>query len=283
VSCPHAHQQNGSAEQKYLHIVEVGLTLLAQAFMPLKFWDETFTIAIYLINHTRSKVINHETPLERLFHTKPNYLSLRAFRCACWPNLRPYNQLKIQFRSKQCVFLGYSNQHKGFKCLDVSLGRDYISHNVVFDGTIYPFSKLHPNAGASLRDEISLLPTFECGGVCLTTNGPTLVDSSNHFDEIAEPSLSSTAEETIIDENGEEMMLNGGETHPQQRDFMHLVLGAAPNDDSTRVSALDHALRQEQGRQHPPEDLSPTSDENVCTEPIRGAPSQLRYDVDSPR
>jgi hypothetical protein len=70
VSCPHAHQQNGSAEQKYLHIVEVGLTLLAQAFMPLKFWDETFTIAIYLINHTRSKVINHETPLER--YSTPN-------------------------------------------------------------------------------------------------------------------------------------------------------------------------------------------------------------------
>jgi hypothetical protein len=37
VSCPHAHQQNGSAERKHRHIVEMGLGLLANASMPLKF------------------------------------------------------------------------------------------------------------------------------------------------------------------------------------------------------------------------------------------------------
>jgi histone deacetylase 1/2 len=40
VSCPHAHQQNGPAERKHRHIIEVGLSLLAYASMPLKFWDE---------------------------------------------------------------------------------------------------------------------------------------------------------------------------------------------------------------------------------------------------
>lgn len=37
VSCPHAHQQNGAAERKHRHIVEMGITLLAHASMPLKF------------------------------------------------------------------------------------------------------------------------------------------------------------------------------------------------------------------------------------------------------
>jgi histone deacetylase 1/2 len=37
VSCPHAHQQNGAAERKHRHIVEVVLSLLAHAHMPLKF------------------------------------------------------------------------------------------------------------------------------------------------------------------------------------------------------------------------------------------------------
>ncbi|WVZ82551.1 hypothetical protein U9M48_029805 [Paspalum notatum var. saurae] len=37
VSCPHAHQQNGSAERKHRHIVDVGLALLAKASVPLKF------------------------------------------------------------------------------------------------------------------------------------------------------------------------------------------------------------------------------------------------------
>ena len=84
--------------------------------------------------------------------------TLRTFCCASWPNLRPFNTKELQFRSKRCVFLGYSNLHKGFKCLDPSEGRVYISRDVTFDETIFPFTSLHPNAGARLRSEISLLP-----------------------------------------------------------------------------------------------------------------------------
>jgi hypothetical protein len=61
--CPYAHQQNGSAEQKHHHIMEVGLSLLAHVSMPLKYWDDVFLAAVYLINRTPSKVLNYETPL----------------------------------------------------------------------------------------------------------------------------------------------------------------------------------------------------------------------------
>ena len=77
------------------HIVEVGLSLLAHASMPLKFWDEAFITATSLINRLPSKIINNQTPLERLFHQTPDYSSLRTFGCACWPNLRPYNARKL--------------------------------------------------------------------------------------------------------------------------------------------------------------------------------------------
>jgi hypothetical protein len=86
-SCPHAHQQNGVVERKHHHIVEVGLSLLAQAHMPLKYWDEAFLATTFLINHTPSKVINFSTPLEHLFHIKPNYSALHIFGCSCWPHL----------------------------------------------------------------------------------------------------------------------------------------------------------------------------------------------------
>ena len=56
------------------------------------------------------------------------------------------------------MFLGYSNQHKGFKCLDPKEGRVYISRDVTFDEHVFPFASLHPNAGARLRAEIALLP-----------------------------------------------------------------------------------------------------------------------------
>jgi hypothetical protein len=56
------------------------------------------------------------------------------------------------------VFLSYSKLHKGYKYLDISMGRMYISCDIVFDETVFPFSSLHSNAGARLRDEINLLP-----------------------------------------------------------------------------------------------------------------------------
>lgn len=76
VSFPHARQQNGAAERKHRHIMEVGLSLLAQAHMPLKFWDEALLVAAFLINHTLSKVISYSKPLEHLYKIQPNYSSL---------------------------------------------------------------------------------------------------------------------------------------------------------------------------------------------------------------
>jgi histone deacetylase 1/2 len=99
VSCPHDHQQNGAAERKHRHIVEVGLTLLANASMLLKFWDEAFLTAVHLINLLPSKVVDYKTPTELLLHETPDYSSLRVFGCACWPNLRPFNSRKLAFRS----------------------------------------------------------------------------------------------------------------------------------------------------------------------------------------
>jgi transposase InsO family protein len=140
ISCPHTHQQNGIIERKHRHIVDTGLTLLAQSNMPLRFWDEAFQTACYLINRMPTRTIQSDTPIHRLFGTKPDYSILRVFGCACWPNLRPYNSRKLTFRTRQCVFLGYNSSHKGYKCFDRTTGRVYISRDVNFDENVFPFA-----------------------------------------------------------------------------------------------------------------------------------------------
>jgi len=50
--------------------------------MPLKFWDEAFLTAVFLINQLPSKVINNETPFARLLGQDPDYTLLRTFGCA---------------------------------------------------------------------------------------------------------------------------------------------------------------------------------------------------------
>jgi len=125
--------------------------------MPFKFWDEAFLTTVFLINRLPSPVIDGDTPLNRLYKQEPDYTFLRTFGCAVWPNLRPFNTRKLQFHSKRCVFIGYSNAHKGFKCLDPKEGRVYISRDVVFDEYVFPFAELHPNAGSRLRAEFRVL------------------------------------------------------------------------------------------------------------------------------
>jgi hypothetical protein len=61
-----------------------------------------------------SHVIQGDTPYLRVFKETPNYNFLCIFGCASWPNHWPYNDHKLQFCSKKCVFLGYRTLHKGY-------------------------------------------------------------------------------------------------------------------------------------------------------------------------
>jgi histone deacetylase 1/2 len=74
VSFPHTHQQNRTVERKHRHIVETGLTLLARADVPFRFWSDAFFTACFLINRTPTRVLSMKTPLELLFKELPDSL-----------------------------------------------------------------------------------------------------------------------------------------------------------------------------------------------------------------
>ncbi|CAL9005508.1 unnamed protein product [Prunus brigantina] len=151
LSCPHTPEQNGAAERKHRHIVELARTLLAASKVPFQFWVDAFLTAFYLINRlpfTSSRV----SPFELLFHSKPNYHSLKIFGCQCFPWLKPYSPSKLHPKSLSCVFLGYSLNHSGFRCLDPITNRLYVSRHVTFHESIFPF---HAVVSSSSSDSIS--------------------------------------------------------------------------------------------------------------------------------
>jgi hypothetical protein len=88
-----------------------------------------------------SRTISQDTPLHKLLSTQLDYTKMRVFGYACWPNLHAYNDKKLSFKTSQCLFIGYSASHKGYKCFDRTTGRVYISRDVVFDENVFPFSQ----------------------------------------------------------------------------------------------------------------------------------------------
>jgi hypothetical protein len=144
ITCPHTHQQNGSVERKHRHIVEMGLTLMAHCSAPLTYWAEAFQTTCYLINRLPTPVFNNTFPFQKLFQLQPNYNFMRVFGCACWPHLRSYNKHKLDFHSDTCIFIGYSPSHRGYQCLHPQTGRIYISRNVIFDESSFPFTSISP-------------------------------------------------------------------------------------------------------------------------------------------
>lgn len=139
--CPHTSQQNGIVERKHRHIVEMGLSMLAQSSMPRRFWFEAFSLVVFLINRLPTPILGNISLWEKAFHQIPDFKSLRTFRCSCFPCLRPYQSHKFQYHSTKCVFIGYSFSHKGYKCLSSS-GRIYVTRHVVFNENEFPFQSV---------------------------------------------------------------------------------------------------------------------------------------------
>src|SRR3954464_6736764 len=72
-SCPHTHQQNGVAERKHRHMLDVTRSLLQTSFAPKSYWAEAVLTAALLINITPSSVTSDQSPYSRLHGSPFNY------------------------------------------------------------------------------------------------------------------------------------------------------------------------------------------------------------------
>lgn len=95
---PYPSEQNGIVKRKHCYIVEMSLTLLKQASLPMQYCSDSFVTTIFLVNRLPSKVLNNLSPHEKHFSKTPDYAFLRVFGCLCFPLIRPFNKHKLDFR-----------------------------------------------------------------------------------------------------------------------------------------------------------------------------------------
>uniref|UniRef100_A0ACD5WIJ6 Uncharacterized protein n=1 Tax=Avena sativa TaxID=4498 RepID=A0ACD5WIJ6_AVESA len=143
-----------------------------------------------LAHMPRMVLLSGGIPLERLSGQSPDYSMLRLFVCVCYVLLAPRERTKLTAQSVECVFLGYSDEHKGYRCWDPVGRRMRISRDVTFDETrpFYP----RPTAGTYPVEDISFLlfPDTPPSTPIVSSSGSPSPDVSSSTPSSSAPSSS---------------------------------------------------------------------------------------------
>ncbi|KAH9752394.1 retrovirus-related pol polyprotein from transposon RE1 [Citrus sinensis] len=158
-TCVGTPQQNGVAERKNRHLLEVVRASLIQAHMPLSYWGEALASAAYLINRTPSSSLGFQTPFQVLNDAimSPNVPNLppHVFGCVAFVYLP--QQDKLSPRALRCVFVGYALHQKGYRCYHPPSRKIYITMNVVFHEDIMYYLSESEFQGEYNEEEIHTL------------------------------------------------------------------------------------------------------------------------------
>ncbi|RVW95017.1 Retrovirus-related Pol polyprotein from transposon TNT 1-94 [Vitis vinifera] len=136
-SCVDTPQQNGIAERKNRHLLEVAISLMFSMNVPKLFWGQAVLTAAYLINRMPSRVLKFQTPCQTLLKSFPTTRLIstvppKIFGCSVFVHINQQHRSKLDPRSLKCIFLGYSSNQKGYKCYSPVTRKFYNSMDVTF-------------------------------------------------------------------------------------------------------------------------------------------------------
>ncbi|XP_019177751.1 PREDICTED: uncharacterized protein LOC109172955 [Ipomoea nil] len=142
-SCVYTPQQNGIAERKHQHILNVAMALRFQSGLSMEFCGHCVLHASYLINRLPTATVGNKTPFEMLFGKDVNYDQMKAFGCLCYGSTISQGRNKMQSRARKCIFLGIPANIKGYILYDSTSQEVFVSRDVQFYEQVYPLKESH--------------------------------------------------------------------------------------------------------------------------------------------
>ena len=115
-TCVNTPEQNGVAERKNRHLLEVARSLMFTMHVPKILWSEAIKTATYLINRMPLRVLGYRTPAECLLGSNDFVVPPKVFGCVCFVHDYRNSVGKLDPRALKCVFMGYSASKKGYRC-----------------------------------------------------------------------------------------------------------------------------------------------------------------------
>ncbi|MCO5599530.1 hypothetical protein L7F22_053636 [Adiantum nelumboides] len=108
LTAPYNPSQNGFAKCMNRTIEEKVRSMLSNVELPNGFWAKAMATAVHLINRSLSKVLDKSEVVEMLWIGKaPLYKHLRVFGCEAYNHISKELRIKLEPKSKKCIFLGY--------------------------------------------------------------------------------------------------------------------------------------------------------------------------------
>lgn len=124
-------QQNGVAERKNRYLTEMVRCMLIDAKLGKKYWGEAIMTANYIQNRCPSRSVG-TTPYEKWYGRKPNLKNLKIFGTPAFVHIPREKRRKLDEKSQQLLFVGYSENSKAWRFLDKDTDDIYISRDVKF-------------------------------------------------------------------------------------------------------------------------------------------------------
>jgi len=95
-------------------LLETARALMIASSIPRHFGLKLFPLP--LINIQPSSSLHGGILYEHLCGKLPGYSCLRLFGCVCYVLLAPRERTMLTAQSFECIFLGYSAEHKWYRC-----------------------------------------------------------------------------------------------------------------------------------------------------------------------
>ena len=93
-------------------------------------WVEAMNAAAYIQNRVPHSSVEGKTPFEAYFGHKPDVSNLRVFGSTAWARISLDKRRDLQLQSIKCMFIGYPDESKGFKLLDIRTKKIIIERSV---------------------------------------------------------------------------------------------------------------------------------------------------------
>ncbi|KAH9726512.1 hypothetical protein KPL70_008282 [Citrus sinensis] len=125
-------QQNGVAEWMNRTLTERIRAMLRTAGLPNSFWTEAAKTTCYIVNRSSSTTIGLKTAMEMWTGKPADYFYLHAFECPVYVMYNAQERIKLNPKSRRCIFLGYADGVKRYRLWDPTAHKIVISRDVIF-------------------------------------------------------------------------------------------------------------------------------------------------------